>query len=149
VPFQPRSITDTLPVIGDSCLCQQGAAYDRPMVEISHLVVGVARGDDAPKVLEPYGVILQGTPGNRQLLGARIPPVSITFADLASGLLRQWVLGTHLEEWASLVLMADCFDFPAERSADEERLIELIWEASPGRVITAEEVEPVRVLLES
>src|SRR3954447_2663485 len=105
------------------------------------------RGDEAPDVLEPFGIALEGSPGQWKLLEpGGSPSAEVSFADLAVGLARHWALGTRLAEWAATVLMSGAIDLPEAESPDENRLLQLLWSASAGEVLTDGDVLFARLI---
>lgn len=112
---------------------------------MAEVMIGVARGERPLNDLDDIGLRLKDHGG---ILELRPPPgtpvVPVTWRDLALGFLNH--LGKpSLAEWASFVIMAE-YDFPQDRTEEEERFLELIYDASSNWAMDPESISIARGL---
>jgi len=109
------------------------------------VILRVVIAEDPPEALSALGVVMDGREGARSLTEPPdLPRVSVTIQELALGFVRQWALGTRLSEWAALVLMLNCIEFPDDRTDEEDGLVGTIWDASAGEPISDDAIELAR-----
>ena len=105
------------------------------------------RGEASTDALARLGYNLTSEVGGLRLDAPASEGVELPLAELAAGLLRQWVLGTTLREWAAVVLMLSDVRFQEAESPDEDRLLDALWSASAGEPVPDDALRLARQLV--
>jgi hypothetical protein len=129
-------------------MCHLGSALSNlSIVDAAAMVRRMATAEDPPEALGALGIVMEGREGARSLTEPPgLPTVPVTLQELAAGFVRQWSLGTRLSEWAALVLMLTCIEFPDEGTDEEDRFVGSLWDASAGEPISDDAVSLARKL---
>ena len=91
--------------------------------------------------LATLGFSIQGEPPHLRITYPSVATVvSFPIADLATGLIAMWARGTDLALWASVVLMVDRIDVADLDSVDGQVLINALWDAAGGGLVSDEAI---------
>jgi hypothetical protein len=115
-------------------------------VDDAYVLRAFVRGELSTDALARLGYSLTGQVGALRLDAPVSEGVELPLAELAAGLLRQWVLGTTLREWAAVVLMLSDVQFQEAKSTDEDRLLDALWSASAGEPVPDDALRLARQL---
>jgi hypothetical protein len=119
-------------------------------IPASELLLRFVRGDEEWDSLRSLGIAIEIDGAVRLEIPPSCPTVEPLIEDVASGLLKLWVIGgERLRRWAAVLLALTNVDLIALEAHDEgDTLLSALWDAAGGGPVSSSSIHVARRVIE-